>query len=51
MRRFVKKPYLMSIQEYVAIVVDMNEYVPKMPEIGGNPLAKLPKDELLDILE
>jgi hypothetical protein len=51
MRRFLKKPYKMSIQDYVARIVEMNEYLPLMPEIGGNPPDKLPEDELLELLE
>ena len=41
----------MSIQDYVARVVEMNEYLPLMPEIGGKEPDKLPEDELLELLE
>ena len=51
MRRFLKKPYLMCIQDDVARVVEMNEYLPLMPEIGGEEPDILPEDELLELLE
>ena len=52
MRRFLKKPRDMPVREYIARVIEINNYLEEFPPvtIGGNA-TKLPDDELLDLLE
>ena len=52
MRRFLKKPADWDIKQYVARVVEINEYLPRFPPkvIGGNS-EKLPDKKLLELLE
>jgi len=52
MRRFFKKPGIMSIKAYVERVIEINEYLPLFPDPTSTLAAdKLPDDELLDLLE
>ena len=52
MRRFLKKPIDMPVQEYIACVIEINNYLEEFPPLitGGNA-TKLPYNELLDLLE
>ena len=52
MRRFFKKPGIMSIKAYVERVIEINEYLPSFPDPSSTLVStKLPDDELLDLLE
>ena len=52
MRRFLRKPYTMSVRDYVARVVEINSYLTEFPPINATtPSAVLGEAELLDILE
>ena len=52
MRRFLKKPREMPVREYIARVIEINDYLEEFPPttVGGDA-TKLPEDELLDLLE
>ena len=52
MRRFLKKPRDMPMQEYIARVIKINDYLKESPPtvVGGNT-TKLPDNKLLDLLE
>ena len=52
MRRFFKKPGIMSIKAYVERVIEINEYLTFFPDPSSTLIStKLPDDELLDLLE
>ena len=52
MRRYIRKPIELNTREWVARIREINEYLPKFPEIReGVPVEKLPDDALLDILD
>ena len=52
MQRFLTKPQTMTIQEYAARVVEMNNCQPRFPEFReGEAHTKLLEDEMLDFLE
>ncbi len=52
MRRFLRKPYAMSVRDYVARVVEINSYLTEFPPVNATtPSAVLGEAELLDILE
>lgn len=52
MRRFLRKPMTMKTREYVARIIELNNYVPLFPPVTGNEAPeKLPDDELTDLLE
>ena len=51
MRRFLKKPRDMLVQDYIAQVIKINDYLAEFPPtIVGRDAVKLPDDKLLDIL-
>ena len=52
MRRFLKKPRDMQVQDYIARVIKINDYLAEFPTtmVGGNT-SKLSDDKLLDLLE
>ena len=52
MRRFLKKPREMQVRDYIARVIEINDYLEEFPPttVNGNA-TKLPDDELLDLLE
>ena len=52
MRRFLKKPRDMPVQDYIAQVIEINDYLAEFPPtiVDGNAI-KLPDNELLDLLE
>ena len=49
MRRFLRKPWEMTIKEFAARVVEMNGYMSQFPPFGDD--QALPDDELLDLAE
>ena len=52
MRRFLKKPLDMPVQEYIAQVIKINDYLEEFrPTIVGGNATKLPDNDLLDLLE
>ena len=52
MRRFLRKPYTMSVRDYVARVVEINSYLTEFPPVNATtPAAVLGEPELLDLLE
>ena len=52
MRRQLRKPHDLSIREWVARVVELNDQIPNYPHPEGEgPSEKLDDDELMDILE
>ena len=52
MRRYVKKPLSMRAKEFVARVVELNDYMLEFPIPTTTPVAtKLNNDELMDVLE
>ena len=52
MRRFLKKPRDMPVQEYIAQVIKINKYLEEfLPTIVVGNATKLPVNELLDLLE
>ena len=52
MRRFVRKPFDMKVQDFVSRMGELNEYLTSFPSATPAIAAtKLPEDEILDILE
>ena len=52
MRRFLRKPQDIKIKNYVERVVELNELLTEFPDPSATlAAAKLPDDELLDLLE
>ena len=52
MRRFLRKPFDMKVQEFVSRMGELNEYLTSLPSATpGIAATKLPEDEVLDILE
>ena len=52
MRRFLRKPYNMSVRDYVARVVEINSYLTEFSPVNATtPSAVLGEAELLDLLE
>ena len=52
MRRFLKKPRDMPVRDYIARVIEINDYLIEFPPtVVGGDSTKLPDDELLDLLE
>ncbi len=52
MRRFLRKPQWMCVREYVARVVEINNYLLEFPPVNATtPAAILGEAELLDLLE
>lgn len=52
MRRYLRKPASMKTREYVARLVELNNYIPKFPPTAGNGIpVSLPDDELVDVIE
>ena len=52
MRRFLKKPAEMGIKEYIARVVEINDYLSQFPpsvQLGNS--EKLPNNKLLELLK
>ena len=52
MRRFLKKPRDMPVQDYIARMIEINNYLEEfLPVIAGGNATKLPFNKLLDLLE
>ena len=52
MRRFLRKPFDMKVQDFVSRMGELNEYLTSFPSATpGIAATKLPEDEVLDILE
>ena len=52
MRRFLKKPRDMPVRDYIAQVIEINDYLAEFPPtIVGGDILKLPDNKLLDLLE
>ena len=53
MRGFLKKPQGMPVQDYIACVTEINDYLTKSPPlfIAGGNATKLLDNKLLDLLE
>ena len=52
MQPFLKKPRDMPMQEYIAQVIKINDYLKEfLPTIVGRNATKLLEEELLDLLE
>ena len=51
MRRYLRKPEAMKTREWVARIVEINNYLPSFPKQGETTPTKLPDDELLDLME
>ena len=52
MQSFLKKPRDMPVQDYIAQVIEINNYLEEFPPtIVGRNATKLPDNELLDLLE
>ena len=52
MRRFLKKPRDMLVQDYITRVIKINDYLAEFPPtIVGGDAVKLPDNKLLDLLE
>lgn len=52
LRRFARKPQSMKMREYVARIVEINEYLPQFPPVRpGEDVETLPDDEIADLLE
>ena len=52
MRGFLKKPQGMPVQDYIACVTEINNYLTKSPLfIAGGNATKLLDKKLLDLLE
>ena len=52
MRRFLKKPRNIPVQDYISCVIEINNYLEVfLPVIAGRNATKLPDNELQDLLE
>lgn len=49
MRRFLRKPRDMKARDFVSRVCEINKMLSKFPQ--GTAESKLPRDELLDLME
>ena len=49
MRRFMRKPRMMSIRDFITRLVEINTYLAKFPPFAEN--QQLPNDEIMDIAE
>ena len=51
MSQFLKKPRDMPVKDYIARLIEINDYITESPPtvVGGDAI-KLPDDKLLDLL-